>query len=105
MSPNTVTLVSGLNMLRGRGKVLPRPQMSVHDFDTSRMRGFFRADGRKGIRNHVVVSYLVECAHHVARRIAEPFVDDGAQLIGFPGCYPSDYAHRVIEAMCTHPNV
>ena len=30
---------------------------------------------------------------------------DGAQLIGFPGCYPSDYAHRVMEAICTHPNV
>ena len=28
-----------------------------------------------------------------------------AQLIGFPGCYPSAYAHRVIEAICTHPNV
>ena len=74
-------------------------------FDTSRMRGYPRTDGRKGIRNYVVVSYLVECAHHVARRIAEPFVDEGAQLIGFPGCYPSDYAHRVLEAMCTHPNV
>jgi altronate hydrolase len=74
-------------------------------FDTSHMRGYPRADGRKGIRNYVVVSYLVECAHHVARRIAEPFSEDGGQLIGFPGCYPSDYAHRVLEAMCTHPNV
>ena len=69
------------------------------------MRGYPRQDGRKGIRNYVVVAYLVECAHHVARRIAEPFQEQGAQLIGFPGCYPSDYAHRVIEAMCTHPNV
>ena len=38
-----------------------------------RMRGFRRADGRLGIRNYVLVVYLVECAHHVARRIAEPF--------------------------------
>ncbi len=53
----------------------------------------------------VVVAYLVECAHHVARQIAEPFQDRGAQLIGFPGCYPSAYAHRILEAMCTHPNV
>jgi altronate hydrolase len=30
---------------------------------------------------------------------------DGVQLVGFPGCYPSDYAQRVMEAMCTHPNV
>jgi altronate hydrolase len=68
------------------------------------MRGFRRTDGRLGIRNYVLVAYLVECAHHVARRIAEPFQESGAQLIGFPGCYPSAYAHRVMEAMCTHPN-
>ena len=69
------------------------------------MRGFLRADGRKGIRNYVVVAYLVECAHHVARKIAAPFEDDGVQLIGFPGCYPSAYAHRVMDGLCTHPNV
>ena len=28
--------------------------------------GYLRQDGRKGIRNYVVVAYLVECAHHVA---------------------------------------
>jgi altronate dehydratase large subunit len=73
--------------------------------NTANMRGYLRADGRKGIRNFVVVAYLVECAHHVARQIAQPHQTAGAQLIGFPGCYPSDYAHRVMEAMCTHPNV
>jgi altronate hydrolase len=73
--------------------------------DPAAMRGYLRADGRKGIRNAVVVAYLVECAHHVARRIAAPFEDEGAQLIGFPGCYPSAYAHRVIESLATHPNV
>jgi altronate hydrolase len=73
--------------------------------DPRQMRGFPRGDGRKGIRNYVVVAYLVECAHHVARHIASPFAEAGAQLIGFPGCYPSAYAHRVLEAFCTHPNV
>ena len=73
--------------------------------DPAGMRGYLRADGRKGIRNTVVVAYLVECAHHVARRIVAPFEERGAQLIGFPGCYPSPYAHRVLEALCTHPNV
>ena len=72
---------------------------------TSQMRGYRRADGRIGIRDYVVVAYLVECAHHVARRIADPYAERGVQLIGFPGCYPSAYAHRVLEAMCTHPNV
>ena len=69
------------------------------------MRGFVRSDGRKGVRNVVVVAYLVECAHHVARKVAAPFAETGVQLIGFPGCYPSAYAHRVLEAFCTHPNV
>ena len=67
--------------------------------------GYERRDGRKGIRNHVLVAYLVECAHHVARAIATPFEDAGVQLIGFPGCYPNAYAQRMMEALCTHPNV
>ena len=67
--------------------------------------GYERRDGRKGIRNYILVAYLVECAHHVARAIATPFEDDGAQLIGFPGCYPNAYAQRMMEAFCTHPNV
>ena len=69
------------------------------------MRGYPRSDGRKGIRNYVLVAYLVECAHHVARMIAAPFEGRGVQLIGFPGCYPSDYAHRVMTDFATHPNV
>ena len=69
------------------------------------MRGYRRNDGRLGIRNYIVVAYLVECAHHVARRIVEPYQESGVQLIGFPGCYPSGYANRVLDAMCTHPNV
>jgi altronate dehydratase large subunit len=69
------------------------------------MIGYLRQDGRKGIRNYVLVTYLVECAHHVARAIATPFEEDGAQLIGFPGCYPNAYAQRMMEALCTHPNV
>ncbi|MEO1686418.1 MAG: UxaA family hydrolase, partial [Pseudomonadota bacterium] len=30
---------------------------------------------------------------------------DGVHLIGFPGCYPNEYAQRMMEALCTHPNV
>lgn len=69
------------------------------------MRGFLRADGRKGIRNTVVVAYLVECAHHVAREIALPFRDRDVHVIGFPGCYPNSYAETMVERLCTHPNV
>ena len=69
------------------------------------MQGFLRADGRKGIRNVLVVAYLVECAHHVAREIATPFRERGVHLIGFPGCYPNAYALAMMEKLCTHPNV
>lgn len=69
------------------------------------LTGFPRKDGRKGIRNVVAVVYLVECAHHVAREITMPLREHGVHLIGFPGCYPNAYAHRVMEQICTHPNV
>jgi len=69
------------------------------------LQGYLRADGRKGIRNILVVVYLVECAHHVAREIAASFRDQGVHLIGFPGCYPNAYALAIMEKLCTHPNV
>ena len=69
------------------------------------MRGYLRADGRKGIRNIVVVAYLVECAHHVAREIAAPFGEQDVHVIGFPGCYPNSYAETMMRRLCTHPNI
>jgi altronate dehydratase large subunit len=70
-----------------------------------KMLGYLREDGRKGIRNYVAVCYLVECAHHVARAIANPFEERGVHLIGFGGCYPNAYAERMMTKLCTHPNV
>ncbi len=69
------------------------------------MKGYLRSDGRKGIRNVVVVAYLVECAHHVAREIACGFRDREVHLIGFPGCFPNAYADRIMRGLTTHPNV
>lgn len=69
------------------------------------LAGYPRADGRKGVRNTLVVAYLVECAHHVAREIAAQYRDRDVHLIGFPGCYPNDYAQRMMESLCSHPNV
>ncbi|QBY03567.1 hydrolase [Thalassotalea sp. HSM 43] len=69
------------------------------------MQGYLRADGRKGIRNVVLVTYLVECAHHVARSIVSQTASDDVQLIGFPGCYPNEYSLNIMEKLCTHPNV
>src|SRR3990172_4163157 len=69
------------------------------------MQGFLRPDGRKGIRNVLVVAYLVECARHVAAEVAIPFRDRGVHLIGFPGCFPNAYAARIMARLTTHPNV
>lgn len=71
----------------------------------SELRGYLRSDGRKGIRNVVAVAYLVECAHHVAREIVLPWREREVHAIGFPGCYPNPYAERMMEQLCTHPNV
>ncbi|MDM3872121.1 UxaA family hydrolase [Porticoccus sp. W117] len=69
------------------------------------MNGYLRQDGRKGIRNIVAVAYLVECAHHVSRQIVSKSNNDNVHLIGFPGCYPNEYALNMMEQLCTHPNV
>ncbi|MGA8438223.1 MAG: UxaA family hydrolase [Candidatus Sulfotelmatobacter sp.] len=69
------------------------------------LQGFLRSDGRKGIRNCIVVAYLVECAHHVAREIVDAFRGQPVHLIGFGGCYPNAYADRMMNKLCTHPNV
>lgn len=52
-----------------------------------------RTDGRKGIRNLVLVIYTVECASFVAH------------VIGFSGCYDNEYAIRLMLALARHPNV
>ncbi len=66
---------------------------------------YARADGGKGIRNVVLVAYLVECAHHVARAVTVPFEGRGVHLAGFGGCYPNAYAQDMMDALATHPNV
>ncbi len=67
--------------------------------------GYLRDDGRKGIRNVIPVIYLVECAHHVAREAVYRTGDAHVHLVGFPGCYPNEYASRMLVALGTHPNV
>ncbi|MCM2274086.1 MAG: UxaA family hydrolase [Candidatus Didemnitutus sp.] len=69
------------------------------------IKAWLRADDRKGIRNTVQIVYLVECAHHVATKIAAAFSDDDVNVIGFGGCYPNAYAHKMLCQLCTHPNV
>lgn len=52
------------------------------------LTGYLRSDGRKGIRNLVLVAYLVECAHHVAREITGAFRHRPVHLLGFPAVIP-----------------
>ncbi len=66
-------------------------------------QGYLRKDGRKGIRNHLLVVYTVECASFVAQEIAKNEPD--VHVIGFPGCYDNDYAIRLMLALATHPNI
>ncbi len=70
----------------------------------SKITGYLRSDGKKGIRNSILVCYLVECAKFVAQKIVNKF-DDDVQLVGFSGCYPNDYSQRILEAITTHTNV
>lgn len=65
--------------------------------------GYLRPDGRKGIRNLVLILYTVECAQHVAHAIAAGETD--VHVIGFPGCYDNAYAIRLMLALGRHPNV
>lgn len=74
-------------------------------FTQNRPTAYLRSDGRKGIRNLVVIAYLVECAHHVAREVMAEFKGQPVQLIGFGGCYPNGYADKMMNNLCTHPNV
>ncbi len=67
------------------------------------MRGYKRADGRIGIRNHVAVVYTVECARFVAECIVHE--NPGSELWGFAGCYSDPYAFRMLVELGQHPNV
>ena len=66
-------------------------------------QGYLRPDGRKGVRNLVLVIYTVECAKHVAHAIVRDEPD--THVIGFPGCYDNQYAVRLLLSLARHPNV
>ncbi|KAA6351109.1 Altronate dehydratase [termite gut metagenome] len=67
--------------------------------------GYLRKNGSKGIRNHLLVVYTVECASFVAKQIQELSGDLNIQVIGSGGCAPNDYITSMMHKLCTHPNV
>lgn len=51
-------------------------------------QGYVRKDGKKGIRNKVLVVFTVECSKHVCRKIAEYFqgLGEDVETIGSHSC-------------------
>lgn len=75
-------------------------------FESITANAYIRKDGRKGIRNVLLVVSLVECAHHVAERICRSFETQAeVHLLNWSGCAPNDYALKMLQALTTHPNV
>lgn len=67
--------------------------------------GYLRRDGRKGIRNRVLVIYTVECASFVAKEIGRIADHPDVEVVGFSGCTDNEYAVRMLIALIRHPNV
>lgn len=71
--------------------------------------GYPRADGRVGVRNHVLVVPTVICSAVVAERIAAAIAPVGAALPHLAGCgqLGPDMAvtHETLAAYARHPNV
>ena len=68
-------------------------------------QGYARRNGKKGIRNRVLVVYTVKCAEFVARKIVDGTGNPDVELIGFDGCTDNQYAVDQLIALIRHPNV
>ena len=68
-------------------------------------QGYARQDGRKGVRNRVLVLYTVKCAEFVAQQIVREAAHPDAELVGFDGCTDNQYAVDLLISLIRHPNV
>ena len=68
-------------------------------------QGYARPDGRKGVRNRVLVLYTVKCAEFVAQQIVREAAHPDAELVGFDGCTDNQYAVDLLISLIRHPNV
>ena len=68
-------------------------------------RAFARRDGKKGIRNRVLVLYTVKCAEFVAQQIVSRSCHPDVELAGFDGCTDNQYAVNLLISLIRHPNV
>ena len=67
--------------------------------------GYLRKDGRKGIRNRVLVIYTVKCSEFVAQRIVAKCDHNDVEMVGFDGCTDNQYAVDLLISLIRHPNV
>lgn len=79
--------------------------MELHNLNDCTWSGYLRKNGKKGIRNKVLIVYTVECASFVAKQIAAVLNHQDVDVIGFSGCTDNAYAIRLLVSLIRHPNV
>lgn len=69
--------------------------------------GYLRSDGKKGIRNKLLVIYTVDCAWHVATKIRDHFarIQWDIDVVGQRSCQEHPTRTETLKAYCRHPNV
>lgn len=68
-------------------------------------QAYARKDGKKGVRNRVLVLYTVKCAEFVAQQIVRESQNADTELVGFDGCTDNQYAVNLLISLIRHPNV
>jgi altronate hydrolase len=69
--------------------------------------GYLRSDGKKGIRNKLLVIHTVDCSTHVAFHVEEELERRGVEVevIGQRSCFDHQVRIRTLLSYCVHPNV
>lgn len=75
------------------------------ELKNARWLGYERRNGKKGIRNRVLVIYTVKCSEFVARQIVDQIASPDVELVGFDGCTDNQYAVNLLISLIRHPNV
>lgn len=66
---------------------------------------YSRKNGKKGIRNKILVVYTVECASFAAKEITRLSNSKDVETVGFSGCTDNEYAIRLLVSLIKHPNI
>lgn len=77
----------------------------MYDRNQSIGSAYLRADGRKGIRNRLLIVFLSPYAESAARRMADAFSPETVEVLGFSRCADSPLTERKLLAYAMHPNI